>query len=190
MCLSWCGGSIQVTSNAWWDRSHGTPPSKETPQKETPRRPAARHAGIPPAMHAGIASPQRWWSMSGRYASYWNAFLFYFNLAKETSLCIRRCRQKQRTNKGIFRGGQRNRKWAGNGAQLPVWSPQQVIGQRNQKWAGNDRLTFHVHSFKYLQSEMKSNWGFVINSWLSIIVYVHYSRDWIEMSSEPCGTEE
>ena len=24
--LSWWGDSIQVTSNAWWDRSHGTPP--------------------------------------------------------------------------------------------------------------------------------------------------------------------
>ena len=67
---------------------------------------------------------------------------------------------------------------------------QRVIGQRNQKWAGNYRLTFHVHGFKYLQSEMMNNWGFVINSWLSIIVYVHYSRDWIEMSWEACGTEE
>ena len=37
---------IQVTSNALWDRSHGTPP---------------RYYGI--------------WSMSGWYASYWNAFL-------------------------------------------------------------------------------------------------------------------
>ena len=29
--LSWCGGSMQVTSNAWWDRSHGTPPRQTHP---------------------------------------------------------------------------------------------------------------------------------------------------------------
>ena len=115
---------------------------------------------------------------------------YFILIWQRKQVCISSCRQKQRTNKGNFRGGQRNLKWTGNGAQLPVWSHQHVIGQRNQKWAGNYRLTFHVHGFKYLQSEMMNNWGFVINSWLSIIVYVHYSRDWIEMNWEPCSTEE
>ena len=36
--LSWCRDSIRVTSNAWWDRSYGTPP-------------------IPPAMHIPHACP-------------------------------------------------------------------------------------------------------------------------------------
>ena len=39
MCLRWCGGSIQVTSNAWWDRSHSTPgqaPSHPPPGVGTP----------------------------------------------------------------------------------------------------------------------------------------------------------
>ena len=36
-----CGDSIQVTSNAWWDRSHGTPlpggpPSGRHPPRQTP----------------------------------------------------------------------------------------------------------------------------------------------------------
>ena len=36
---SWCEGSIQVTSNAWWDRSHGTPPQWRTPPwMESPPR--------------------------------------------------------------------------------------------------------------------------------------------------------
>ena len=38
--LSWWGDSIQVTSNAWWDRSHGTPPLMENqpPWMESPPR--------------------------------------------------------------------------------------------------------------------------------------------------------
>ena len=34
-----------------------TPPDQAPPGAETPRRPVARHAWIPPAMHAGIAHP-------------------------------------------------------------------------------------------------------------------------------------
>ena len=35
------------------------PPEQTPPGADPPKRPAARHAGIPPAMHAGIASPRR-----------------------------------------------------------------------------------------------------------------------------------
>ena len=45
LTLSWCGGSIQVTSNAWWDRSHDTTPWADThlgrhprPWEDTPPR--------------------------------------------------------------------------------------------------------------------------------------------------------
>ena len=63
MCLSWCGGSIQVTSNAWWDRSHGQTPPRQVhsplgrytlpPWAGTPYPPGQVHsptprAGIPP----------------------------------------------------------------------------------------------------------------------------------------------
>ena len=44
----------------------GTPPGRYTPQAGTP----------PAAMHAGIRST------SGRYASYWNAFLLFFLFAR------------------------------------------------------------------------------------------------------------
>ena len=65
----------------------GTPPGRCTPRAGTPpwagTPPApwagtSPQAGNPPAMHAGI------WSTSGRYASYWNAFLFHF------FICLRR----------------------------------------------------------------------------------------------------
>ena len=52
--LSWCKDSIQVTSNVWWDRSH------DTSQADPP--------------------PPRIRSMSGRYASYWNAFLLKLSM--------------------------------------------------------------------------------------------------------------
>ena len=32
LTLSWCGDSMQVTSNALWDRSHGTSPWHTAPQ--------------------------------------------------------------------------------------------------------------------------------------------------------------
>ena len=59
----------------------GTPPGRYTPGRNTPRtgkppppdrypaRQVHPQTGTPPAMHAGIRST------SGRYASYWNAFL-------------------------------------------------------------------------------------------------------------------
>ena len=38
---------------------HQAPPQEHTPREQIPPwRPAARHAGIPPAMHAGIALPR------------------------------------------------------------------------------------------------------------------------------------
>ena len=77
MCLSWCRGSIQVTSNAWWNRSRGqTPPRSDTlPRSDTPGSdtPQVRHPPGSDTPH----SPLR--SMCGRYASYWNAFLFYLH---------------------------------------------------------------------------------------------------------------
>ena len=94
MCLSWCGGSIQVTSNAWWDRSHGTPPDGDPPRWRTPpgwrapprwKTPAPEMEGPPRWRTPQMENPPRWrtppgWrtppqSMCGWYASYWNAFL-------------------------------------------------------------------------------------------------------------------
>ena len=81
LTLSWCGGSIQVTSNAWWDRSHDTTP----PPRQTPPLGRHPHPWPPPSLgrHPSLRhpppwadTPLQWWSMSGRYASYWNAFLF------------------------------------------------------------------------------------------------------------------
>ena len=52
----------------------GTPqkqtPGKEPPWRETPRKEASREGAPPPSIR----------SMSGRYASYWNVFLFRVNL--------------------------------------------------------------------------------------------------------------
>ena len=42
-----------VCLSACWD----TTPWEQPPGPGTPQRPVARHAGIPPAMHAGIAPP-------------------------------------------------------------------------------------------------------------------------------------
>ena len=57
----------------------GTPPLRQLhPLASTPRPPPGRYAPWqvhPPPVHAGI------WSTSGRYASYWNAFLFYIIFA-------------------------------------------------------------------------------------------------------------
>ena len=72
MCLSWCGGSMQVTSNAWWDRSNGTP--NNPPPRQTPpslgRHPlegthwqARLWAGTPP----GRYTPQAGTPIPGRY---------------------------------------------------------------------------------------------------------------------------
>ena len=47
LSLSWCGGSIQVRSNAWWDRLHD-PQDQPPPQADPPR---TRHP--PSAVHAG-----------------------------------------------------------------------------------------------------------------------------------------
>ena len=57
-------GEGGVCLSACWDT---TPPAKETP---LPRRPPHREAD------SGIRS------MSGRYASYWNAFLYYMAVHK------------------------------------------------------------------------------------------------------------
>ena len=45
---SWCGGSIQVTSNAWWDRTHGTPLADITLGRHTPGRHPSPRADTPP----------------------------------------------------------------------------------------------------------------------------------------------
>ena len=100
--LSWCQDSTQVTSNAWWDRPHGTnplgrhPPGRQAPWTDTPRTdipwtdtplgryppgqtpplpdtPFGRH---PPGQTPPWADTPQIWSMSGWYSSYWNAFLF------------------------------------------------------------------------------------------------------------------
>ena len=47
----------------------GTPPCRYTPTGTPPSRYTPSRYPPPPAIHAGI------WSTSGRYASYWNAFL-------------------------------------------------------------------------------------------------------------------
>ena len=57
MSLSWCGGSIQVTSDAWWDGSHGYPPPRQAPpppEQATPRGsppPRSRHPSSPRSRH-------------------------------------------------------------------------------------------------------------------------------------------
>ena len=48
---SWCGDSIQVTSNAWWERSHGTHPRADTAPGQT--TPLGKHA--PTGMHSCLA---------------------------------------------------------------------------------------------------------------------------------------
>ena len=69
LTLSWCGDSIQVTSNAFWDRSHGThPPGTDAPPAM--HTPPATHA-LPPSCTETVKG--------GRYASYWNAFLFIYS---------------------------------------------------------------------------------------------------------------
>ena len=101
LSLSWCGDSIQVTSNALWDRSHGTLPRQipiprtdtpslwaDTPQADNPSgRPLWADTPSPLGSYPRADTPlgrhplrQRpplmIWSMSGWYASYWNALLF------------------------------------------------------------------------------------------------------------------
>ena len=73
LSLSWCEGSIQVTSNAWWDRSHDTPPGQVHP----PRAGTPHWVGTPPP---GSSVCWEIRATSGRYASYWNAFLFKFHV--------------------------------------------------------------------------------------------------------------
>ena len=48
-------GCIPPTAVAILGGLHETPPQEQTPGSRHP--PAARHAGLPPAMHAGIAPP-------------------------------------------------------------------------------------------------------------------------------------
>ena len=63
------------------------PPAKETPQKETPQKEAPPGRRHPPAKETPLPRNEPPWkeappgirSMSGRYASYWNAFLFQVN---------------------------------------------------------------------------------------------------------------
>ena len=52
MCLSWCGRSIHVTSNARWDKSHGTRPWADTLSGQTP--PLGQ---IPPGRHPNRQTP-------------------------------------------------------------------------------------------------------------------------------------
>ena len=70
--LSWCGGSIQITSNAWWDRSHDTttPPGRhplgrhpswqaKIPQAGSPhgQAPAPRQAPPPRQATLRVGTP-------------------------------------------------------------------------------------------------------------------------------------
>ena len=71
MSLSWFKDSIQVRSNTLWARSHGTPPGRYP--APTYRPPLCRHSWAEPLLRDG--------HFSGRYASYWNAFLLLFTAA-------------------------------------------------------------------------------------------------------------
>ena len=73
------------------DRSHGTPPRQAHPPgrytpagRYTPGQVHPRRQVHPPGRYTPrqVHPPGRYtpWSMSGRYASYWNAFLFLFLL--------------------------------------------------------------------------------------------------------------
>ena len=67
-----------VCLSACWDTA--TPPQKEAPARKKelplPRRPPCQGDDSPPEADSGIRS------MSGWYASYWNAFLFYLSFRK------------------------------------------------------------------------------------------------------------
>ena len=68
------GGSASVHAGIPPPRRHAPPsPEARTPRKHTPPPPGkhAPHPTPPPEADSGIRS------MSGRYGSYWNAFLFY-----------------------------------------------------------------------------------------------------------------
>ena len=67
------------------DRSHGTPPRQaHPPGRYTPGQVHPRRQVHPPGRYTPrqVHPPGRYtpWSRSGRYASYWNAFLFLFLL--------------------------------------------------------------------------------------------------------------
>ena len=72
VCLSACWDTTP------WSRHPlpraDTPQSRHPPRADSPleQTPPGDQTPPSPGAHSGI------WSMSGRYASYWNAFLFYF----------------------------------------------------------------------------------------------------------------
>ena len=58
-----------------------TPQKADTPQEQTPtppKRQTPQEADTPPKKQTPPEAGSGIWSMSGRYASYWNAFLFIF----------------------------------------------------------------------------------------------------------------
>ena len=90
-----------VCLSACWDNTHPLPPRTRPPGKQappgkqtyleagTPRKPTPREAGTPSRKQAPLApgkqAPPGIRSMSGRYASYWNAFLFLVMLYLQVS---------------------------------------------------------------------------------------------------------
>ena len=90
-----------------------TPPAKETPHKETPRQEDPHQGdtpcqGDPPAKETSPAkeTPREAdsgiWSMSGQYASYWNAFLLQRFFIEVSMATITNKQQKQEKSKRTF----------------------------------------------------------------------------------------
>ena len=60
LTLSWCGGSIQVTSNAWWDRSHDTPPVRPPHRSDPPgQTPPPPRSDTPQVRPPWVRHPSR-----------------------------------------------------------------------------------------------------------------------------------
>ena len=79
VCLS-TGGSASVHAGMPDPPGPGTPPPGSRPPPGADPPPRSRPSSGPGTPPPPRESDARIWSMSGQYASYWNAFLFSLNL--------------------------------------------------------------------------------------------------------------